>query len=202
MPLPVLENGPYDVPPGKLAEVVTHLEMRAPAPLRPCPVPEGVKLELVQAPDPGWYRELFVRVGGQDWLWVSRLKMTDAELTAILSDPNVAVYALIRNGQAEGLLELDYRVADACELAYFGVTRALIGVGAGRYLMNQAITFAWNRPIQRFHVHTCTLDHPAALGFYIRSGFTPTRQQVEISDDPRLSGSLPRNAGPHVPVFD
>lgn len=202
MPAPILDNGIYDVPAGKLAVVVTHLEMRAPAPLRPCPVPEGVTLEYMKAPDPDWYRELFTRVGGLDWLWVSRLKMTDGELSAILNNPKVSVYALTRNGQAEGLLELDFRVEGDCELAFFGVTKALMGSGAGRYLMNEAITHAWAHPIARFHVHTCTLDHPGALGFYIRSGFTPTRQQIEIEDDPRLGGGFPSGAGPHAPIFD
>ena len=79
---------------------------------------------------------------------------------------------------------------------------SVIGTGAGRMLMNHAIRLAWARPISRFHVHTCTLDHPAALSFYRRSGFAPVRQQIEIAHDPRLTGTLPREAGPHIPVFD
>jgi len=199
--VPVLSNGFYDVPPGKLATVVTHLEMRAPAPLRPGKAPDGVTLAPFPSPDLGWYRDLFTRVGGHDWLWFSRLKMTDADLTTILGDPKTEVFALVQNGQAEGLLELDFRAERACELAFFGVTSALIGTGAGRYMMNKAITRAWAQPIDRFHVHTCTLDHPGALSFYIRSGFIPYRQQIEIDDDPRLSGEFPKSAGPHVPVF-
>jgi hypothetical protein len=46
--------------------------------------------------------------------------------------------------------------------------------------MNRAIERAWSRPIRRFWAHTCTLDHPSALGFYKRSGFRPFRRQVEI----------------------
>lgn len=201
MTTPVLENGVYDVPPGRLATVVTHLEMRARAPLRPGAAPDGVSLNHV--PDPGldWYRDLFTRVGGHDWLWFSRLKMADAELAAILGDPKVVVSALVQNGQAKALLELDFRQKDACELAFLGVTPALIGSGAGRFLMNEAITRAWATPISCFHVHTCTMDHPAALSFYIRSGFVPVRQQIEIEDDPRLKCEFPGTAGPHVPVF-
>jgi GNAT superfamily N-acetyltransferase len=198
----VLENGFYDVPPGRLATVVTHLEMRAPATLRPRAAPEGVTLEHIGMPDVAWYRDLFNRVGGQDWLWFSRLKLPDEALAAVVGNPLVDICALVRDGQAEGLLELDFRQTGACELAFFGVTDALIGTGAGRFLMNEAITRAWAKPITRFHVHTCTLDHPGALGFYVRSGFTPIRQQIEIDDDPRISGAFPRNAGPHVPVFD
>ena len=197
-----LDTGFYDVPTGMVATVVTHLEMRTPAPLRPVPAPEDCTLRRVEAPTPGWYRDLFTRVGGQDWLWFSRLGLDDAALSAILCDPGVEVWALEKNGRAEGLLELDFREEGECELAFLGVTPALIGSGAGRFMMNAAIDKAWTRPISRFHVHTCTLDHPGALGFYRRSGFTPIRQQVEIAPDPRLNGDLPREAGPHIPIFE
>ena len=198
----VLDNGFYDVPPGRLATVVTHLEMRTPAPLRPRAAPDGVTLERIKTPDVAWYRDLFNRVGAQDWLWFSRLKLSDAALAAEIGDPLVEICALVRDGRAEGLLELDFRQHGECELAFFGVTDALIGSGAGRFLMNKAITQAWAQPIRRFHVHTCTLDHPAAVSFYIRSGFTPIRQQIEIDDDPRVTGSFPRDAGAHIPIFD
>ena len=197
----VLGDGLHDVPPGKLAAVVTHLEMRAPATERPVPAPEGCDLRRVGDPDPHWYRDLFTRVGALDWLWFSRLRLDAAALTAILSDPDTEVWALFRGDRAEGLLELDFRSPGACELAFLGVTPALIGTGAGRFLMNAAIARAWSRPIDRFHVHTCTLDHPQALDFYRRSGFVPTRQQIEIADDPRLSDGFPQTAGPHVPLL-
>ena len=56
-------------------------------------------------------------------------------------------------------------------------------------------------PIERFWVHTCTLDSPQALGFYIRSGFAPVERQIEVFDDPRLTGVLPETAAPHIPVL-
>ena len=197
----MLKDGFHDVPPGKLATVVTHLEMRAAAPFRDSVAPDGVVLEQVAKPGLEWYRDLFNRVGGHDWLWFSRLKMTDQALSGVLNDPNLRIWALTKDGQAEGLMELDFRQTGECELAFFGVTANLIGTGAGRFLMNQAITNAWAQPIKRFHVHTCTLDHPGAVGFYIRSGFKPVRQQIEIEDDPRVTGDFPASAGPHVPVF-
>jgi hypothetical protein len=67
--------------------------------------------------------------------------------------------------------------------------------------MNRALKRAWARPIRRFWVHTCTLDHPSALGFYKRSGFRPFRRQVEIAEDPRLSGLVRMNAAAHVPLL-
>ncbi|WP_299046870.1 GNAT family N-acetyltransferase [uncultured Tateyamaria sp.] len=197
----MLRDGLHDIPPGKVAMVVTHLEMTRPAPTRAVPVPDGWMLTRIQSPTRAWYRSVFTAVGS-DWLWYGRMTMPDADLDAILSDPDVHVYTLQRDGADGALLELDFRGKGACELAYFGVTAPLIGTGAGRYLMNMAIDLAWSADISRFHVHTCTIDSPQALGFYQRSGFVPVRQQIEIADDPRIAHGYDRGLAPHIPVFD
>lgn len=195
----MLTDGYHDVPLGKLAMVVTHLEMREAAPLRDVPAPEGVTLRAL-TPTLDWYRDIFRRVG-QDWLWFGRLTKTDAELQALLSDADTQFFTLTKDGRDEALLELKFTADGTCELAYFGLTPALIGSGAGRYLMNHAIRTAWAQPISRFHLHTCTLDSPQALSFYIRSGFTPFKRQVEVADDPRLIDLLDKDAGAHVPTI-
>lgn len=197
----ILPLGDHDVPAGALAAVVTHLEM--PAALPPRPEHTAAPWALRQVPEPtlAWYRDLFHRVGA-DWLWTSRLALSDDALAGILRDPQVAVYTLTFDGRDEGLLELDFRVPGECELAFFGVTPALVGTGAGRWLMNRAIALAWARPIERFWLHTCSLDAPTAVPFYVRSGFVPYARTVEIFDDPRLSGLLPRQAAGQVPVIE
>jgi len=106
------------------------------------------------------------------------------------------------DGRAEGLLELDFREPRECELAFYGLTDRVLGQGAGRWLMNRAIERAWARPLERFWVHTCTLDHPGALAFYVRSGFRAYARRVEVADDPRLAGHVPRMAAPHVPLIE
>jgi GNAT superfamily N-acetyltransferase len=196
-----LPLGFTDVPDGKIASIVTHLQMLAPAPLRHGRRLEGVELKAVQEPTASWYKDLFARVGANDWLWFSRLKLTDIQLEAIIRDPNVDTYTLTYEGDDEALLELDFRIEGSCELAFFGLTRNLVGTDAGRFLMNRAIDLAWSHDISCFHVHTCTMDHPSALPFYLRSGFVPFLRQVEIVDDPRISGLLPETAAPHVPLI-
>ncbi len=198
----MLGDGYHDIPLGKLAAVVTHLEMTSPAPLRPAPNGEGAEIRRVTCPDLDWYRDLFTRVGTQEWMWLSRMELDDTALAAVLNDPRVQCYAMQSQGGDEGLLELDFRQPKECELAFFGTTRAMIGTGAGRMLMNRAIQAAWAKPIERLYVHTCTLDHPSALAFYQRSGFVPVRQQIEIADDPRVSGLMSHDAGPHIPIFE
>ena len=195
----MLEDGYHDVPAGHLAMVVTHLEMHQPPEKRPSPELD-LSLTRVERPALEWYRALFRRVG-QDYLWFGRLVMEDAALEAILHDPKVEVYVLKAGEVEAGLLDLDFREEGACELAYFGLTPETVGGGAGRWLMNEAIARAWSKPIARFHVHTCTLDSPQALGFYIRSGFVPYRRQIEIAQDPRHLGLLPITAAPQIPLL-
>jgi GNAT superfamily N-acetyltransferase len=194
----MLDIGHHDVPRGCLAAVVTTLEMRTPAPR---PQRSGSPWTLDHWPRPALdsYRGLYRRVG-TDWLWSSRLALSDEALAAIVHDAGVHVYALAAP-RGTGMLELDFRRTGECELAFFGLSAELIGGGAGRWLMNRAVELAWSRPIGRFWVHTCTLDHPGALAFYRRSGFTPVGTQVEIMADPRLAGLLPGDAAPQWPVL-
>ena len=111
-------------------------------------------------------------------------------------------FALYQGDTAIGILELDFKDMPNCELAFFGLAKEAIGSGMGRVLMNIAITKAWEKPITRLWVHTCHFDHPNALGFYKRSGFEPYSLMIEIHDDPRLAGNLPRHASPHVALLD
>jgi GNAT superfamily N-acetyltransferase len=195
----MIEDGLHDVPAGKLAMVVTHLEMTAPATLRDIDPPAGVDFRQVD-PDVAWYRAIFTRVGA-DWLWYGRRLLDDQALCEVIEDPNVVIYTLRKDGEDEAILELDFRQQDECELAYFGLSDRLIGTGAGRFLMDRAIALAWAEPIKRFHLHTCTIDSPQALGFYQRSGFTAYKRQIEIADDPRLTGLLPEDSAPHIPLL-
>ncbi len=197
----MLGDGFHAVPAGKLAMVVTYLEMHARPALRDIALGDGLTFRKVTAPSRDWYRDVFSRVGARDWLWFERLTMSDDDLDAILGDPKVEVFTLARDGTDEALLELDFRKEGECELAYFGLTSRIIGTGAGRFLMNHAITRAWDAGISRFHVHTCTIDSPQAINFYIRSGFTPYKREVEIADDPRLTGLLPRDTAQGVPIL-
>jgi GNAT superfamily N-acetyltransferase len=193
-------EGYSEVPAGKLASVVTCLEMLAPMPARTDRADPPWQLRRVAAPRIGWYRELFARVGAE-WLWFSRLTMPAQSLHTLLSDPAVEIYALSVDGRDEGLLELDFREPEHCELAFFGLTAALLGQGAGRWLMNRALELAWSHPIRRLWVHTCTLDHPGALAFYLRSGFRAYARRIEIADDPRLTGHALPTAGGHIPII-
>ena len=184
---------------GELAAVVTFLEMRA----RPdISVPASpLKLRRLTNPTPDDYRALFRLVGGP-WLWFSRLLLDDKALSAIIHDPKVELFLVSDEaGEDVGMIELDFRVAGECELAFIGLVPDLAGKGHGRWLLAEALDRAWRPGTTRVHVHTCTLDHPAALAAYARAGFVPVGRAVETFPDPRLTGILPKDSAPQVPIF-
>lgn len=192
-------DGHYDLPPGKIALVITHLEMRAARRGRDVELPQGWRLEHVKTPATEWYRDLMRKVGA-DWLWFKRLQASEASLAEMITHPDVAIWTLrSANGDA-AIAELDYRKGSECELVFFGLAPELIGLGAGRALMNHVIDEAFARPIVRLRLTTCTLDSPQALEFYLRSGFCATGRSIEIVDDPRLDGTLDKKAAPHIPI--
>ncbi|MDE2801424.1 MAG: GNAT family N-acetyltransferase [Chloroflexota bacterium] len=195
-----IPDGYSDIPSGKTVAVVTHLQMFQRPPARPERFEASWTLRKLDAPDPDWYRALFRRIG-ENWLWFSRLQTSDDELRGIFSNPLYEAYVFEAQGREEGLLELDFAVEGECNLSFFGLTPPMIGRGAGRWMMNRALSMAWERPIRRLWLHTCTLDHPDALAFYVRSGFTPYQRQIEVADDPRATGLLPKTAAPHVPML-
>ena len=196
----IVPVGYSHVPRGHIASVVTDLEMRSRPPPADLALPEGFTLAPVADIGLEAYRALFRKVGA-DWLWFSRLFMADDELAATLADPAVEIRILRSATEDVGLLELDFRQTGACELTFMGLTAACTGKGLGRALMTQALTIAWARPIERMWVHTCTYDHPSALRFYRQAGFTPYAVRVEVQVDPRLTGHLPKDAAPQVPLI-
>ena len=189
------------VPTGEVATVVTLLEMRQRPPLRPLP-PSPLRLQPWRKPDPDLYRALFRRVGAP-WLWFSRLAMDDERLLATIGDPAVSIHAVLDpRGIEIGLIELDHRTPGECTIAFFGLVPELAGKGHGRWMMGQALNFAWRAGVARVTLQTCTLDHPSALGFYRAQGFAAVARKLETFPDPRITGLLPRDIAPHVPLLD
>jgi GNAT superfamily N-acetyltransferase len=183
----------------ELAAVVTYLEMRS-APEQSVP-PSPLTLKRVDVPQPEHYRELFRLIGGP-WLWFSRLLLDDAHLAAIIQHPKVELYGVRDEaGREIGMLELDFREGHECELAFIGLVPELSGKGHGRWLLAEAVRRAWREGVDRVHVHTCSLDHPAALSAYRSAGFTPYKRAIERFPDPRLLGVLPRDCAPQIPLL-
>ena len=185
------------LPPGHVGAVVTYLEMTErprPAPFPPSPL----RLVRWKEPEPARYRLLFERVGAR-WLWFSRLAMGDAELGAAIAEVHAVVDA---RGVEVGMIELDFAEPGQCLIRFLGLVPELAGKGHGKWLFAQTLALAWRGGVRRVHVHTCTLDHPAALPAYLRAGFRAWKRAFESFPDPRLTGLLPRDAAPQIPLLD
>jgi len=189
-----------DVRNGDLAAVVTFLEMRE-KPQQTTIPPSPLSLRRMENPQTDAYRNLFRQVGSP-WLWFSRLVMDDAKLAEIIRHPEIDLYAVVdKTDRQVGMLELDFREAGEGELSFVGLIPELSGQGHGRWLLAEAVRLAWRDGVKRVHVHTCTLDHPAALSAYRRAGFEPYRRAIEHFPDPRLIGLLPRDCAPQIPLI-
>ena len=184
------------VPAGHVAAVVTYLEMDAPPP--PAPVPASpLRLERWAAVDPDRYRALFRRVGAR-WLWFSRLAMSDRELAAKVAEVHGVTGP---DGADAGFIELDFGTPGVCMIRFLGLVPELAGQGHGRWLFAETLRLAWAPGVRQVRVHTCSLDHPAALPAYLRAGFVAKRRAFESFPDPRLAGLLPRDCAPQLPLL-
>lgn len=195
-------EGEAVLPPGKIRSVITYLEMAEPPADPPPAAPKwDLTLRRIERPAVAFYRDLYDRVG-KPWLWIDRRKLNDEELAAIITDPAVEVHVLYEGDRFVGYVELDRRSPPDIEIAYFGIVPEMIGRGVGAYLLRQAVDMAFGYGALRVWLHTCTLDHPKAAEFYQKAGFRAYKTEVEILDDPRLTGLVPRDSAPHIPIAD
>ncbi|CAN1531577.1 WecD Histone acetyltransferase HPA2 and related acetyltransferases [Rhabdaerophilaceae bacterium] len=197
----MIRDGYTDLGPGRLAALTTYLRHDLAAVPQNPSWTDGFALERLSAVDLARYLTLFRQVGA-DWLWYGRLATPEPEIAAWLDNPLVLTFALMDPTGDGGLLELDLRDPAEAELVYFGLAKRLIGQGHGRRLMNAALSQAHQKGAKSLMVHTCSLDAPEALAFYQRSGFRPFKRAIEIFLDPRLDGTLPREAAAHIPIIE
>jgi GNAT superfamily N-acetyltransferase len=161
----------------KVEITVYYLEMLAHS-HRSISVPrEGLTVLHVPSPTVPYYRSLYNAVG-EPYRWLSRRKMSDEELTAIISDPRVEMHVLHVDGTPAGFAELDRRQPDEIELVQFGLIPDFIGHGLGKWFLQRTVDKAWSYRPTRFWLHTCTLDHPTALPMYLKAGFVQFKQEV------------------------
>ncbi len=186
------------IPGEQLAVIVTYFEMKQ----KPSAADEQSDLifSAWDRPDLDEYRKLFRKIGDK-WLWFGRLLMSDEELRSTLYNDKIEIVRIQHGENIVGFVELDFSDPGHCEIVYFGLVPEMNGKGYGRSLMAETLDRAWKDGIERVWLHTCTNDSQRAPRFYQRAGFTAYRREVDMHDDPRLTGHLPMEAGPHVPVI-
>ena len=155
---------------------VFYLEMLAPSDRSVSTPREGLTVVHAQSPTVPYYRSLYDAVG-QDYYWLSRRKLTDAELAEIIHDPLNDLHVLHVDGTPAGFTELDRRQLDEIELVQFGLMPEFIGQGLGKWFLQWTIDKVWSYQPRRFWLHTCTLDHAAALPMYKKAGFVQFKEE-------------------------
>ena len=119
------------------------------------------------------------RLVGKAWDWTDRLSWSEAQWRELVDSDNHRTWVAYADGIVAGYFELSKQNNDV-ELLYFGLSPEFIGEGIGKHLLEDAIIGAWDwHPVARVWVHTCNLDHPAALENYKRRGFVHYKTEEE-----------------------
>jgi GNAT superfamily N-acetyltransferase len=156
----------------------TYLEMLSPEELRQARVTgPDPKVERLQDCSVEFFRFLYEEVG-RAYRWTDRLSWSDEMVQQHLETPGVSLWLLSWENRPAGYFELRAHEDDSVEIAYFGLLPDFIGRGWGKYLLTRAVQSAWRLGARRVWLHTCTLDHPAALPNYLKRGFRPVRQET------------------------
>lgn len=85
---------------------------------------------------------------------------------------------LYYTGAPAGYFELRQHEDTSVEIAYFGLLEEFLGRSLGKHLLTIAVEQGWQLGANRLWLHTCTLDHSAALPNYLKRGFKPFRQET------------------------
>ena len=156
---------------------VYYLEMLAHLQRSVSPPRDGLMVLHARTPSVPYYRFLYDAVG-KEYNWLTRRKLSDAELAVVIQDPRNELHVLHVDGSPAGFAELDRRQPDEIELVQFGLMADFIGRGLGKWFLQWTIDKAWSYQPKRFWLHTCTLDHPAAVPMYKKAGFVQAKEEA------------------------
>lgn len=150
---------------------VTHLEMVSPGELigKPCPAPEA-SINLMPTPDPETNRYFYLTVG-EEWGWFERRNWTLESWRRYVSRDVLSTWLLLWEGKPVGYCELEKQPENTVEIAYFGIIPEYTQKKLGGWFLSEMVRAAWSGDTKRVWVHTCDLDHPAALANYLARGF-------------------------------
>jgi RimJ/RimL family protein N-acetyltransferase len=153
------------------------------------PLPEECMVMQMKEPSRSFYLFLYTAVG-RSYQWYNRLMMSASALEEEISSAETSIWVLYCKGVPAGFVEYSHREENETEMVYFGLVHEFTGRGLGLPFLQWCIAKAWERPIQRFWLHTCDIDHKAALGLYQKAGFsifdedTVQQERPDPEDDP------------------
>lgn len=159
------------------SDVTTYyLEMNSPSFLIPKRLNNPYfSVNELKVPLPELNRFFYTAVGCR-WYWNDRSKWTYFHWKEWVNRPVLTTWIAYLHGTPAGYFELEAQSHGNVEIAYFGLLPTFIGKGLGGNLLTVALENAWKMDASRIWVHTCTLDHPAALPNYLARGFKIFRE--------------------------
>lgn len=170
-------------------ETIWYLEMLDPGDLRPASS-NGPELDVrrVRAPCTpiNWY--FYCAVGGP-WNWTDRFRWSSDEWRRYVHDPSLETWIGCVDGEPVGYAEILRGADDSASIESFGLLPQFVGMGIGGRFLARVAEAAWAPPTRRVWLHTCSFDHPHALGNYRARGFRvyqTMRQSKEFFERPAV----------------
>jgi GNAT superfamily N-acetyltransferase len=149
---------------------ITYLELLSPDQLHPKRSPDP-RFRIDEATTPQWRFNRFLYFAvGEDWSWHEKRSWTDEQWRAYVESDRLRTFVAYYDGSPAGYYELRRDERHGVEIVYLGLLPAFVGRGFGGPLVTSAIDEAWRMGPARVWLHTCTLDHPAALANYQARG--------------------------------
>lgn len=140
-------------------------------------------LRKTTRPLPELNRFLYGTVGAP-WCWYVRLTWNYQQWMEYLDRDVVHTWVAYQGATPVGYFELEEQAAGSVEIAYFGLLPEFTGEGLGKLLLEDALYQAWLLAENRVWLHTCTLDHPAALPNYLARGFKVFLEEDTVDEIP------------------
>ena len=178
----------------RTAITVNYLEMRPPTDAPPAPARSGLHTCEARRPSPQLSRYLYTAVGSP-WTWYMRRSWSYDRWMTHLRQPGLSTHIGYVAGTPAGYFELQKHPDASTEIKLFGLLPEFIGEGLGSILLSDCVDAAWKTGAARVWLHTCSLDHPAALPNYQARGFTLFRTDRFVDNLPDQPLQPFENAG-------
>jgi GNAT superfamily N-acetyltransferase len=153
-----------------MAVTTWYLEMRSRQAIRPKRVSDA-RLRILEATTPQLeFNRFLYHAVGRDWSWNDKREWTDDQWKDYVGSAGLRTFVAYVDGSPAGYFELLPDGEGGIEIVYFGLLPSFVGRGLGGHLLTTALEEAWRMDPTRVWVHTCSLDHPAALKNYQARG--------------------------------
>ena len=151
---------------------ITYLEMLSPGSLKPKRCAD-LRFCVREATVKQWeYNRFLYLLVGRDWFWNDKRGWTERQWREYAESDRLRTFVAYYDGSVAGYYEMRSDNIGGVEIAIFGLAPRFIGRGFGGVLLTSALEEAWRTQPNRVWLHTCTLDHPAALLNYQARGMT------------------------------